>query len=1239
MRRTLTLAFLELRTSWRRPSWWVLLAILFFLTWGFSSGSVTIGAGGSQAGGDRAFVNSEFNLAFGDILVFSLFYMFFVCTAFGNAVNEDDTLRVMPIVGSTGITPREYVIGRWLGIALVFGVVMALHLAMQIGFFQLYPLSEPEKMRGPFILANYLRPMVVFVAIPVLSLGAIAFAIGSITRQTVLVFALPVALLLSSLFFIWSFSPEWLPHWGNRAFQAVDITGFRWLNETWLKVDKGVAFYNREPVGFDALFTGARVALVAIAGTSLLVAAQREQRRMRNPHAVAADDAQRIIAEADRARREREAAPRTESTLASLGMRSGHVGVLAAAADAFRAEVRELRRSPGLWIFVPLIILQTMGPAIYTPGPFDTPKLTTPGTFAAQSYNTVTLLSIFLVLYYFTESLARDERSRISSIVNASPSRTGALTLGRMAACIVVVAVALFGGLWAAMVLAMVVQGVQSGIMLLPSPGPLLLAWGAMLLPTLFAWMCFMTLVWSQFRNRYAVYGAGIGAMILTGWCVQMGWMNWVFNWHLWDGLTWTDFGALELDRGVLVLNRVLWILVGLTLMHVSLEWWRRRTPDAQGITTRLQLARAWKRVAWMLVFGGPAIAVGVTLALMVRSGPSGGPERKAQRDYYVGNASTWKDVPQPEIRKIDLDMDLDPVANSIVVKGSYGLRNTTDKPMRRIAITPDSTFEGVKFTFEGKTWDAEAATKERKAHPRHPECENSAGLWIFTPKEPLAPGAEVTLGFEHTARVPAGTRKNPAGASEFILPAGTVINSFGVSFLPMIGYADGVGMDPERTPEAKRPEPDDWKKVTKTAFGTGGHTDMTARVRLPAEYRANMPGVCTSDIVDGDTRTMEWKSDHPVMAVNLVAGKWQESKGERSAIWHLPAHSHNIPAMLEALDGAHEWYSKWFWPYPWKELRISEFPGLAGYAQGFPSNIVFSESIGFLAKPSAEQDAPFMIVAHESAHQWWGNILRPGEAPGGNILSEGMAHFSTARLFRQLRGDRARQAFMREIEFSYANGRQVDEERPMTEVDGNRRGDTTVTYDKGGWVFWMLMELLGQEKMDEGLHAFIGKFKDGPDYPLLQDFVESMRPFAKDPAAYDAFVDQWFLGVVVPEIKVDSATCTAPAKEGDPWRTVVKVRNAGTGTVTLEMAVTNGKDRWPEASLPRTAEERAAAATQSEDFRDARALQVIAADQELEYVFETPFEPKKAVADPDVRTLMLGRKTAEADVTPASSR
>jgi aminopeptidase N len=480
---------------------------------------------------------------------------------------------------------------------------------------------------------------------------------------------------------------------------------------------------------------------------------------------------------------------------------------------------------------------------------------------------------------------------------------------------------------------------------------------------------------------------------------------------------------------------------------------------------------------------------------------------------------------------------------------------------------------------------------------------------------------------------VPSGTRKNPAGAGEFILPAGTVLTSFGPTFLPEMGYVDGVGVDPERTPEPKRVGPSDWKKVTKTAFGTGGHTTVRATIRVPEDYRANMPGVCVADNVADGVRTMRWETDHPVMAVNVVAGRWQESRGKSTVIWHLPEHGFNVPVMLEALDGAHEWYSKWFWPYPWKELRLSEFPGLAGYAQGFPTNITFSETIGFMSRPTPEEDTPFMVTAHEAAHQWFGNILRPGIDPGGNILSEGMAHYSSARLIRQVRGERMRMAFMRNLEFQYGVQRSADDELPMTETDGSRSGDQTVTYDKGGWVFWMLMEHMGEERMDAAMRDFIGAFKDGPDFPLLQDLVEALRPHAPDAAAYDAFTKQWFYDVVVPEFKVESATVTAPAKDGDPWRTVITVRNANTATVPLEVAVTNGEERWPDASICRTPKERAAAATQRPEYRDARARGTISAGETIALTIESDFKPTKAVVDPDVRTLMLNRKLAERDL------
>ena len=42
----------------------------------------------------------------------------------------------------------------------------------------------------------------------------------------------------------------------------------------------------------------------------------------------------------------------------------------------------------------------------------------------------------------------------------------------------------------------------------------------------------------------------------------------------------------------------------------------------------------------------------------------------------------------------------------------------------------------------------------------------------------------------------------------------------------------------------------------------------------------------------------------------------------------------------------------QWFHPYPWKELKVSaSSPALAGYAQGFATNITFSEAIGFLTE------------------------------------------------------------------------------------------------------------------------------------------------------------------------------------------------------------------------------------------------------------------------------------------------
>ncbi len=196
----------------------------------------------------------------------------------------------------------------------------------------------------------------------------------------------------------------------------------------------------------------------------------------------------------------------------------------------------------------------------------------------------------------------------------------------------------------------------------------------------------------------------------------------------------------------------------------------------------------------------------------------------------------------------------------------------------------------------------------------------------------------------------------------------------------------------------------------------------------------------------------------------------------------------------------------QWFFPYPWKELKLSEFPNLATYAQGFPTNIPFSEGVRFLTANTPEIHFAFEITAHEAAHQWWGNILAPGKGPGGTILAEGMAHFSTILLVDQAKGPGARNDFCKRLEANYAKSRRPDSERPLVKIDGSRSDDTTVMYDKAGWVFWMLLNQMGRDPAFHGLQSFITTYHGNPDHPVLQDFLEVMRRFAPDSAAFDQF-------------------------------------------------------------------------------------------------------------------------------------
>ena len=445
---------------------------------------------------------------------------------------------------------------------------------------------------------------------------------------------------------------------------------------------------------------------------------------------------------------------------------------------------------------------------------------------------------------------------------------------------------------------------------------------------------------------------------------------------------------------------------------------------------------------------------------------------------------------------------------------------------------------------------------------------------------------------------------------NKFVLPSSVVLASLGDAFVPVVGFIEDKGVEEENRSESRVYDQDFHEGETPGILpGVGAPFRTRIRIRTPPDFTANSVGVRTSDTVENGRRVVVWESDQPVYIFNVVAGRWQTARGNGVEVHYHPRHAFNVPEIVSALESARKHYSQWFFPFPWQTLKLSEFAGLDVYAEGYPTNIAFSENIGFLAPPGSEDNLVFWITAHEAAHQWWPNLVIPGRGPGQEVLSEGMCHFSAMLLLEAVKGQRARMDFARRIEHHYEKGRSASSEQPLTEVDGegDRDGLSVVWYDRGGWAFWMLMQQMGREQLFSGLRTFVERYRINRDHPTFADLFAVLRPFAAQPTVFDDFVEQWFEKVTLPRFEVQS---TSREPVGNRWRVSGRVVNAGTGRVWVDIAAATG-ERF------------------TDGYREARTRVELPPDQPRTFVLEMDFQPDRVEVDPDVMVLQTGRKGA----------
>ena len=633
------------------------------------------------------------------------------------------------------------------------------------------------------------------------------FLIGTWTRRPLLVFLFPLVALLLCFTLLTTWSPSWLSPEVNRVLMLIDPSGFRWLNETFLTIDRGVYFYNTSPLYPDAGFLVSRLIFVAAGLAAVAGAAVSYERRLR----LGGSDS-RIVRLFRRRRAPAVAGPVPEASFKDLGMTTRPLGFWRAAMTITRSEVRDLVARPPMYFFVPLILVQAISSTALSYGSFGSRVLLTPGAVADQQLNTLNLLICFLLLFYTVESLHKERTRRMHEIFNSAPVGTGAMLLGKTMGNAVMASLILVAAL---------VSG--AGIILYHQlfndspvgydPFPFIAVWGGVLLPTFIFWTALITALFSLLRNRFAAYGSGLAILVYTIFRQETGGTpGWLANWQGWNFVFWTDMGAFTLHGTPILLNRLFYLSLVPLLVAVSMRWFPRRVFDATETLNRMHPKSLALGALRLLPLAIVPIVLGSVLFVGVRSGYQRSGVGDWRGDYWEQNFGIWNGSEMPSVSHVDLDLEIEPSERSIAVTGAYTFFNHRDYAYDALPITA-GPWHPIEWTLSGESY----------------EPEDRSGLFVFTPEEPMAPGDTVTIGFSYDLVRLEGMSRSPGGASQFILESGVVLNGFDPTFAPVPGYDPDIG-----SPYFERPEVEDdfYEGETEPLIGWAG-MPFTVRTRI----------------------------------------------------------------------------------------------------------------------------------------------------------------------------------------------------------------------------------------------------------------------------------------------------------------------------------------------------------------------------------------------------------------------
>lgn len=349
-----------------------------------------------------------------------------------------------------------------------------------------------------------------------------------------------------------------------------------------------------------------------------------------------------------------------------------------------------------------------------------------------------------------------------------------------------------------------------------------------------------------------------------------------------------------------------------------------------------------------------------------------------------------------------------------------------------------------------------------------------------------------------------------------------------------------------------------------------------TLRVIVPEGYGCVASGLLRTDddpvtlrdlLTMAEGRSFVFRALNPVRYFALVVSRFdrvaestlrlapgehtsQASAAVRLAVDANPRQQRRGRTMMSDVHSIMGFYAGLMGEAPYGSMTVAlvehELPG--GHSPGYfvvLNNQLPTWRSNWRNDPASFTGFPEFFIAHEVAHQWWGQAVG-WRNYHDQWLSEGFAQYFAALYAQTARGERVFTDMLRQFSrwaIAESDEGPISLGSRLGHIKRQPRVFRALVYNKAAAVLHMLRRLIGDEAFFEGLRAFYAehKFRKAGTDDLRAAFeAASGRPL-------DRFFDQWIYGVAIPELRYRSAV--------SPGR--VAVRFEQTGSAIFDVPVT----------------------------------------------------------------------------------